>query len=102
MSVCLFLATCGVINLEFALKAFQYNDYLWISPPYLTVFSYLIYLEVGWSGLLATGFVVLLTLLQLCLARIFTKLRYVYIHLCACVCVCVYLYVCVIVYVCQE
>ena len=58
-------------------QIFIYIHILWICPIFLTAFSYLVYLEVGWSGLLVTGFVVLQTLMQLFPTRIFTKLRLV-------------------------
>lgn len=55
--------------------AFLFLHFLWISPLHLAVFTYLVYQEVGWPAFLATAFVILQVPLQICLARLFGKLR---------------------------
>ena len=56
-------------------QAFMFLHYLWITPLHLAVFTYLVYMEVGWRAFLATAFVSLEIPLQICLARLFAHLR---------------------------
>jgi len=56
--------------------AFSFVQYLWITPLNLAVFTYLVYMEVGWSAFLATGFILLQIPLLICLARLFAHLRF--------------------------
>ena len=54
----------------------MFMPYLWISPIHLAVFTYLVYVEVGWPAFLATTFIILLIPLQIILAKLFAKLRW--------------------------
>ena len=57
--------------------AFLLLNFLWISPLHLALFTYLVYQEVGWPAFPATAFVVLQVPLQILMAHIFGRLRWV-------------------------
>ena len=57
------------------LQAFVFLPYLVISPLHVIVVTYLIYVEVGWSAFLTTGFIIFQVPLQIVLAKIFAYFR---------------------------
>ena len=57
---------------------FSYGHFLWISPLYLAVFTYLVYREVGWPAFLAMAFIIVQVPFQIFFGHIFEKLRCVY------------------------
>lgn len=56
-------------------QAFVFLPYLVISPLHVIVVTYLMYVEVGWTAFLTTGFIVLQVPLQIVLAKIFAYFR---------------------------
>ena len=69
----------------------MYLHFLWISPIHLAVFTYLVYVQVGWPAFLATAFVILQIPHQMFLAKLFTKLRWVEFCLASCTSTCYFL-----------
>ena len=57
------------------LQAFVFLPYLVISPLHVIVVTYLIYVEVGWSAFLTTGFIIFQVPLQIVLAKVFAYFR---------------------------
>ena len=55
--------------------AFMRLHFLWISPLLLTLFTYLVYQEVGWPAFPAAGLVILQVPLQILLASVFGRMR---------------------------
>ena len=49
---------------------------MWISPLHIVVFTVLAYLEIGPAAILGSVLLVLVILLQIGLARMYTRLRY--------------------------
>ncbi|XP_064396710.1 ATP-binding cassette sub-family C member 4-like isoform X2 [Halichondria panicea] len=56
--------------------AFLHLPVVWIIPITWSVLTYIAYLEVGWSAFTIIGFILVLTPLQLLLAKVFSKLRH--------------------------
>ena len=67
--------TCTVRGFFLLFQAFVFLPYLVISPLHVIVVTYLIYVEVGWTAFLTTGFIVLQVPLQIVLAKIFAYFR---------------------------
>ena len=55
--------------------AFARLHFLWISPLHLSLFTYLLYQEVGWPAFPAAGLVILQAPLQILLATVFGRMR---------------------------
>ncbi len=65
-------------SIPFDPQLFTHYHYVWMAPLQWVIATFLIYNEVGWSAFLAIGYLLLQAPFQICLSRLFTRLRYAY------------------------
>ena len=57
------------------LQVFIYSQATWVAPIVMAVVTYLVYIELGWSAFLVTGYFLINLPLQIFLGKYFANLR---------------------------
>ena len=62
---------------ECVFQALVFIHFMWLSPLHILVYTVLTYLEIGPAAILGTVLLIAVILIQIGLARLYTKLRFV-------------------------